>query len=173
MKNKKALIIIIITSVIIITLLYTLNNNKPIDEFNENTNLPFALGLPNTSIVRDEEFQIPGGSYGGFQLVKDDLKIWVSGWPDILDEYHVTSYEFTSDKYSIFGFTNGDYLDNAISTLKKHGYRIDMIPEQSSVQRYIFSNRGVIFINITVNPENEIIRIFVGLETTNKSGAVF
>jgi len=165
--TKRVLIICIIVAVVIsipfLSLFNTSDKTKIISEFNKNANLPYALGLPAASLLDEGEKFIFGKIIGEINSHKN-ISISISKWPDDRSEYHVTSFNFDSDEYSIYGFTTAFNFDQVTPILKDYGFRLksksEITPERTS---YLFINKGVIYIHVIVGVNNKISHIAVDL----------
>lgn len=95
-----------------------------LNEFNTYSDLPYRLATPEAQLGDMSDFEeCPG--YGCYLLENQDIIIWISGYPDVLDDGHVTQYDVKSDKYSILGLRVGDDVGEVDTTLRKFGYDCD------------------------------------------------
>jgi len=149
------------------------NATDAIDEVNKTMNLPFILALSEKDLEYGDEYERANG-FGGYTLRKDGLMFWVSGWPDVVDDYHVTEYRFTDDKYTVFNISVGNTLNDAVSIMEKNGYSRDKEEESfHGNSMYIFQKNEQVRISLQVNGDDQIAEIWVTAIATNKDNVVF
>lgn len=133
---------------------------RTIEEINRNCDVPFDLAMPETELKNTEGYVKEQG-FGCYQLENDDVSFELSGYPDALDKYHITSFNIKSSKYTLMGLQVGCSLDKARKAMEQNGYTLD--------ERY--KKNGVV---ITICSSNDVVTSFyVFVETTNTSGAFF
>ncbi len=149
------------------------NTVNAIDEVNENMNLPFPLALAEKELKYDDEYE-RGEGFGGYTLCKEGMMLWVSGWPDVCDDYHVTEYRLTGKEYEIFGISVGNDLDDAVTVLTNHAYVRDETEEHNYGERaYIYKKNEQVRIMLHVDEDKNIYEIWATAITTNKDNVVF
>ena len=163
---------IIIPITLVLILAASCSDIDAINEVNANMNLPFPIALAEDALEYGAEYEREQG-FGGYTLSKDGLMFWVSGWPDVVDEYHITEYRFTSKEYNVFGIAVGTTLDNAVSILKKHGYRRDKEEETWYGESNIYKKNGQVRILLRAGEDGSIHEIWVTAIATNKDKVVF
>jgi hypothetical protein len=137
-----------------------------IEELNSNSNLPFPLALPSEEIG-DASYYTYSPGFGGYWLHDDNIRITISGYPDVLDTRRTTSYIIRSDKYDLFGVKVGDSIERAASVLTAYGYTLVLEDygyahyENGDVRILPYGSSGII----------EELR--VSLSVTNKENIVF
>ena len=169
MFMKKIIFLMLVLSVAFLTSC----SQTAVDELNENTNLPFPLALREEDLKYGGEYEKEPG-FGGYVLKKEGLMFWVSGWPDVLDGYHVTEYRFTGREYSVFNISVGNTLDEAVSALKSHGYTRDKEAEElHGGTMYIFQKNAQVKISLNADENDNIYEIWATAVKTNKEDVVF
>ena len=138
-----------------------------IAEVNENMNLPFPLCLPETELKYGDEYDLIHG-FGGYALCNEHLFISVSGWRDVLDDYHITEYRVRGGDYHVFGITIGGVLEDAIAFLEKRGYSRD-----DENNRMVHQKNEQMRITLFVDVNDIIIELWVTAIATNKDNVVF
>lgn len=137
-----------------------------IEEINGNCDVPFALTLPETELQNTDGYVKMQG-FGGYLLENDDLSFTIGGYPDVLDEYHVTGYQIKSAKYTLMGLQTGCPLDEADKAMKEKGFTIST--EDNRWSRYEKSG-----VRIGVELNGDAVAVFhVSVEVTNKQKVVF
>ncbi|MDR1093922.1 MAG: hypothetical protein LBL66_07220 [Clostridiales bacterium] len=139
-------------------------NEKYIRALNENFNgeFQFATAVPENESLGGGFIYEPG--FGCYTLNSADglTNYTVSGYPDCLDGYKVTSFHTEDGKYKLFGFSVGDTRESAEAALTAQGYTAR---EQDL---YVLGK-----IRFTLFGQENIESISVRLETTNKQGVDF
>ena len=169
--NRKTLIVSFVAVFFILLCCYFYlpwSKTGVIREFNKNTNLPFPLAISENNLEYGNEYQYVYGM-GGYGLRKEGLFISVAGWPDDLGDNHLIGYSWTSADYSIFGFSIGDDYDNAVSLLKRYGYR----PNEAGKFPNAYAKNNAIVIWVSESIDNSIKEIRVRAVSTNKRNVVF
>lgn len=133
---------------------------QTLDELNENSDLPFALTLPETELGDTGDYQ-KGGGWGCYSLENEDIWITLSGYPDVLDPYHVTALTLRTPRYSIFNLRVGDTAGQAVEILKPRGYR--SAPRDG---RSILYEKDGVFIRLEFG-DGKISALTVLVESTN------
>jgi len=124
--------------------------------------------MPEKDLAYDDTYVL-GHGFGGYTLEKDGLLIWLAGWPDVLDAYHVTEYRFTSGAYNVFGISVGSTLSDAVLILEAQGYTLD-----SGANRcFVYQKGKQAEITLTADTVGCIYEIWVTAVVTNKQGVVF
>jgi len=145
------------------------NKINAIDEINAAMSLPFKLTLPEKDLEYDDEYTMEPG-FGCYVLRKDGLIIFVSGWPDVTDSYHVTEYRITGSDYGVFGISIGSALDDGVAVFESCGYTGD---ETEAGRRYDFRKNEQVSIALFADTEGFIDEIWLTAITTNKDDIVF
>ncbi len=96
---------------------------ETVDRLNQNSDLPFALTLPETELGDVSAYSRIEG-WGCWGLQDEDARITISGYPDVLDDYHVTDIDLLTPKYSVFGLRVGDTAQRAAEVLEPEGYKL-------------------------------------------------
>ena len=141
---------------------------RAIAELNENSDLPFALTLPETELGDVGAYQ-QGGGWGCCSLENPDIYLTLSGYPDVMDPYHITGCHLRTARYSLFGLRVGDERARAREVLEPWGYR--SVPGGSAWADACYEKDG-----ITIQfdfREGKVFFIMVSVESTNIEGVVF
>ena len=77
-----------------------------LEQANRHLDTPFSLAMPAEEAEKHATQYRYGGGFGGFTLENQDARYMLSGYPDVLDAYHVTEIRLLSTKYHIFGVTH-------------------------------------------------------------------
>ena len=133
---------------------------RTLDELNENSDLPFALTLPETELGDTGGYQ-RGEGWGCYSLENEDIWICLGGYPDVQDPYHVTDCILQTPRYSVFGLRVGDTAGQAAEILKPRGYR----PAPKDGWSILYEKDGV-FIRLKFD-EGKISALTVFVESTN------
>lgn len=139
---------------------------QALDELNENSDLPFTLALPETELGDTGGYRRSQG-WGCYSLENEDVWIGLSGYPDVLDSYHVKECTLRSSRYSVFGLRVGDTAGQAAEILKPRGYR----PAPKDGWSILYEKDGV-FIQLEFE-DGKISVLTVFVESTNVEGVVF
>ena len=165
----------IIPLIIILMLLFSAcshSGSGAIKEVNENTNLPFSLTLKEKDLEYGDEYKKEPG-FGGYTLNKDGLLIWAAGWPDVLDDYHITEYRITNHEYNVFNISVGSALNEAVSVLENKGYIRDSKEESSFGGDRVFKKSEKVKIKLSFDESGNVYEIWVTAVVTNKENVVF
>ena len=132
-----------------------LNNNM-------NINLPFKFGdLMEESDLPGDEWE---RSLGMYNVVYNNHKgeyINFEGFPDLANEYKLTSYSTTNEEASVFGIHVGDKYMEADKIFRKYGYRCN------EDEYYPVYYKGRIEININRIDDDIVGEIFIDLKSTD------
>ena len=165
----------IIVSICVLTLVFVSScSHNAIDaiaEVNKNMNLPFSLTLTEGDLEYGDEFEWQK-AFGCYILEGEGIQVWVGGWPDLHDDYHVNEYRFTDNKYHIFGISVGNAIGDAASVLENHGYTRDKEAE-GLYGGYIYQKNKQVRISLRVDKDDNIYEIWVTAITTNKDNIIF
>ena len=134
-----------------------------LNEFNASSDLPYGLATPEALLGDTSDFEEWPG-YGGYQLKNGDISFWVSGYPDVLDDGHVTQYDIKTAKYHIFGLRVGDNVGEVDATLREFGYHWD----NGNNTRPAGYAKGGIRIVISEVGTGCVSEFSVSLQTTNR-----
>lgn len=166
---KKAALILVILFLCLWSLAACSSNSKTdkaIKEVNQNCEVPFDLGLPESELQNTDEY-IRNQGFGGYSLENDDVSFSMGGYPDVLDNYHIIEYQIKTTKYTLFGLSVGCSLDEADQVMEQYGYTIST--EDNWWSRY--TKNGV---RIGVGLDGDVVAVFhVSVEVTNKENVVF
>ncbi len=99
---------------------------RAVNQLNKNSDLPFGLTQPEAELEDTDTYR-QGGGWGCRSIFDDDIDILLSGYPDCLDEYHITEIRLLTPKYSIFGIHVGDAPERAGELLEPKGY--ELVPD--------------------------------------------
>lgn len=99
---------------------------RALDELNRNSELPFALTQPEAELGDTSGYGEWQG-FGCWGIHNDDVDVTLSGWPDVLDSYHVTDMHLLSPRYSVLGLRVGDAAERAAEVLEPRGY--ELVPD--------------------------------------------
>lgn len=140
-----------------------------VTEANENCDAEFGLATPAVDItVEDGYAHIE--AFGCYLLENDDIRFCLSGYPDVLDDYHVTQIDLLSDKYHIYGYTLSDSAQEVVEHLTSVGFKKDEALS-SSYNQTVMAKSGV-FIRIG-SAADVIYSLIIQLEVTNEENVVF
>lgn len=95
---------------------------RALDELDRNSELPFALTQPEAELGDTSGYGEWQG-FGCWGIYNDDVDVTLSGWPDVLDSYHVTDMHLLSPRYSALGLRVGDAAERAEELLESMGYK--------------------------------------------------
>lgn len=95
---------------------------RALDELDRNSELPFALTQPEAELGDTSGYGEWQG-FGCWGIYNDDVDVTLSGWPDVLDSYHVTGMHLLSSRYSVLGLRVGDAAERAEELLESMGYK--------------------------------------------------
>lgn len=155
-------ILFLIVLGLIARIFYTFENAK---DMASNANFDFGLleGMPKSYELLDNTgFAVENG-FGCYLLKNEDTTYTISGFPDVLSKYYVTSFYTKSDKYQIYNIKVGMDINEAKVILKMKGYNFD--------DDYTF-RRGIITITFTCTNEH-IKEIFIHVPATNIKKVIF
>ena len=110
-----------------------------------------------------------GGGFGGFTLENQDVRYTLSGYPDVLDAYHVTEIRLLSTKYHIFGVTLYDELLDALEAFQSYGFTED--ESRSEDTRLVMTNENVEL--VLEASEGILYSLRIGVIATNVEGVDF
>lgn len=96
---------------------------KAIAELNQNSTVPLPMAMPESELTDVSDYERMEG-FGCYTLENEDLSITFSGYPDVLDAYHVTEYRIKSDEYHLFGLQTGCDLTDADQIMAEYGYSL-------------------------------------------------
>lgn len=136
-------------------------------DFNRSASLPIALGTPKADLKNVSAYETEEG-FGYEILSRDGLRYTLSGYPDALNPYHVTSIEISNGDYMIYGVRVGDvYPENQFTVMKLLGF----IPSDGTASSRKFEHGKL---SVTYLLDNgTVIGITVRLRTTNITGLAF
>lgn len=134
---------------------------RAIEEINRNCDVPFGLAMPETELKNTDGYVREEG-FGGYRLKNDDIMFGLSGYPDVLNDYHIVSYEIKSPKYTFMGLRVGCSLDAARKVMEQNGFALDdSFYKKSGVGITIYSNKYT------------VTSFYVLVYTSNTKGVVF
>lgn len=138
-------------------------------EANENCDAEINLATPEADISNIDEYANSGG-FGCYFLSNNDVSYCISGYPDVLDDYHVTQIELLSKNCHIYGFTLSDSAQEAAEHLASVGFEKDEALSSSYYQT-VMSKDGVI---IRIGSAADVIySLIIQLEVTNEENVNF
>lgn len=121
-----------------------------------------------------EGFERAGG-FGCYMLISLDgtenerlTEYTISGYPDCLDDYKVTSIKTKDAKYKLFGFSVGSPMPEGQNALAANGYKIQST--ETSGWGYAYKKGKI---NIRLFGSDTIGMIWIQLDITNRTGVVF
>ncbi|MDR1820813.1 MAG: nucleotidyltransferase family protein [Oscillospiraceae bacterium] len=150
------------------------SSSRAIEEFNASCTFPYKLAETGGAFAQDSDYEFSPG-FGCEFYTSLSARITRSGYPDIMDDLHITAIELSSWEYSVFDFCVGDQMDKADRLLKKRGYKT----ESAEDARYMVYTKGGVELELTRSISddcmsyNTIARIIVSVETTNKQNVLF
>ena len=112
-----------------------------LEQANRHLDTPFSLAMPAEEAEKHATQYRYGGGFGGFTLENQDARYMLSGYPDVLDAYHVTEIRLLSTKYHIFGVTLYDELQDALEAFQSYGFTED--ESRSEDTRLVMTNENV------------------------------
>lgn len=101
-------------------------------------------------------------------LEGDGLELELGGWPDVLDNWHVTRLRLTGGRYSLFGLRAGDMREEADRVLRAWGYA--PAAEDARSRGY---TKGEVWLGVRWDGEGRIVRLTVSIPSTNREGVDF
>ena len=177
-KNNRLISLIIALSLLAVTVGILLSakgcadrqsTKRIISEFNQNASLPFALAISDDSLGDVSEYTYCGG-FGCYALEKEGIAYGISGFPDVIDDYHITSVTLTSSAYAVYGIRTGDAYSESIEDIMR-SFDFKTVKATDTNDLKAFGNDKLL-VQFTLE-ENIITSIYVHLETTNKHKIVF
>ena len=142
---------------------------RALDELNRESELPFALTQPEAELGDTGGYDRLEG-YGCWGIHNDDVNITLSGWPDVLDSYHVTGMRLLSPRYSVLGLRVGDAAERAEELLESMGY--EPLPEVVRGSGDTCYTRDGVLINLEYQGET-ISGLTVYVQSTNVEDVYF
>jgi len=143
---------------------------ETVDRLNQNSDLPFALALPEAELGDVSAYSRIEG-WGCWGLQDEDACITVSGYPDVLDSYHVTGIDLLTPKYSVFGLRVGDTAQRAAEILKPEGYK--PVPDVRGWEGTCYLKDGVAIYPEYAPGRETISGLTVYVQSTNVEDVVF
>jgi hypothetical protein len=139
-----------------------LNNNISID------NVELLSSIEDSKEVHDRNY-IESHGYGGRYFQKRDGSVTVvySGYPDVMDDYHLTRVIVESGAYEVYGITIGSTVQEMNLKMGSNGYSKKLV---GSKHVYTKNKISIIFHE---NYKNEVNAFEIIIETTNKDQVVF
>lgn len=139
-----------------------LNNSIMIDD------LALLTPIEESKEVKNRDYIALHG-YGGRSFEKRDRSILViySGYPDVMDDYHLTSIIVKSGDYEVYDLTIGSAIEETKKLSNLHGYRQEIIGS-----RWIYIKNKVT-ISFQKNHKSKISAFRIIVETTNKNDVAF
>lgn len=139
-----------------------LNNSINID------NISLLTPIEESKEVNNRDY-IELHGYGGRSFQKRDGSVSViySGYPDVMDEYYLTSIIVKSGDYEIYGITIGSTVKEMTLKMGSVGYNKKTV---GSKHVYMKNKISIVF---QENDENEVGAFQIIIETTNKDEVVF
>lgn len=173
MKRKLIIIVVLLLAVLFAVFGWWKHlhpvSQSALNEFNANSDFPYGLATPETLLGDTSDFEMYHG-YGCYLLENEDISIWIGGYPDVLDDGHVTRYDVKTAKYSILGLRIGDDMELVDTTLRKFGYHW-VSGNNSRNEGYM---KGGIHIFFVSEDENGCMSEFsVSLRQTNRHHVLF
>lgn len=166
MKKKKMVFIILFICISLFAFPGQRKKEQAIEEINRNSNVPFALTLPESELQNISGYSKNQG-FGCYSLENEDISFSVGGYPDCLDKYHIIGYQIKSTKYNLMGLQVGCSLDAVDEVMKQNGYTIST--EDDWQNRY---TKNRVSIGIRLN-DNVVTIFYVSVEVTNKKNVSF
>lgn len=140
---------------------------QEIRELNDNINLPFKFGdSMNNFDLSDYEQDWENYSYQ-LNHKMDNFIIRFEGFPDASNEYKLVSYATSENKFSLFNMHIGEPIKSFDKKIKKKGYKITDISEDSVTYR---KGRIIIYIDIDTNDykmNGHVSRIYIYINNTD------
>lgn len=177
MKNKKKIKNIIEFIVVCSFVVLSVPFANYIIEKGDIVGLNNQMNIENVDLLTpvEENHQSDNRSYiefnsnGSRSFEKRDgsTKFTYSGYPDVVDDYHLTYIKVTSGPWHVYGVTVGDPIGKSNELDAKHHYTKEVIGS-----RYIYSN-GKISVVFKKNYEGKIDSFEIFIETTNKDQVSF
>ena len=172
-KNKYIILFTVISSIVLFVWL-TFNKNNYINEANDHIDmngLKLLMIENDVKSILDKKFLSMGGFGCKPYINKNDgIEIVFSGFPDVLDNYKLTSIITTNESYHFYDINIGGTTENAISILTKNGFK--SISAENRKDNINFK-KGKLNVSLTSDIQSKIIKITLNLESTNKKKVVF
>ena len=146
---------------------------QAIYEINEGFDAPFHLLEPFAAVQASPDYALfdEGGGFGCMPFFSDDIDYVASGYPDTLDEFHITEFIIKTEKYAVMGISFGQSVADAGESMIQRGF---LPVENSSYNSY--SSRRYTKNGVSVCFDafgGKITRISVSVETTNIRGIIY
>ena len=125
--------------------------------------------MPAEEAEKHAEQYCYGGGFGCFTLENQDVCYTLSGYPDVLDEYHVTEIQLLSTKYHIYGVTLHDDLQTALEAFQSYGFTED--ESRSNDTRLVLTQENVGL--VLEASDGILIGLRIGVTATNVEGVDF
>lgn len=140
-----------------------------LEQANRHLDTPFSLAMPAEEAEKHAAQYRYGGGFGGFTLENQDVRYTLSGYPDVLDAYHVTEIWLLSTKYHIFGVTLYDELQTALEAFQTYGFLED--ESRSDDTCLVLTNENVEL--VLEASEGILYSLRIGVIATNVEGVDF
>lgn len=137
-------------------------------ECNAHSEFIAPLTTPANQVTGLENAERSEGFGGGYALSLDDVAYCIGGYPDVLDDLHVTDIQIRSDACAVYGVRVGDPVADGEKTLETWGYR----GENSMVYGWVYRKQDIA-IELSANEEGIIWFIRVMVDVTNKENVCF
>ena len=140
-----------------------------LEQANRHLDTPFSLAMPAEEAEKHATQYRYGGGFGCFTLENRDVCYTLSGYPDVLDEYHVTEIQLLSTKYHIYGVTLHDDLQTALEAFQSYGFTED--ESRSNDTRLVLTQENVEL--VLEASDGILIGLRIGATATNVEGVDF
>lgn len=139
-----------------------LNNNMNIDNISLLTPIEESKEISNRDYI-----ELYGHGGRSFQKRDRSVTIIYSGYPDVMDDYHLTSIIVESGDYEIYGITIGSSVEDIHLIMGSVGYNKKIV---GSKHVYMKNKISIIF---QENDKNEVSAFEITIETTNNDHVFF
>lgn len=109
------------------------------------------------------------GGFGAryFEHLDERLTLVYSGFPDVLDDYKLTSIRVNSGPYSVYGLSIGDDMVTVQNTMTSSGY------EEIIGGSTYYYRRGKLVVSFRKDYKGLVESFYIEVESTNKDDVVF
>ena len=139
-----------------------------VEECNRESEFLVPLTAPASRVVDLPELELTANGFGCDVYGSDGVEYTVSGYPDVLNPYHLTDVWVESGACAVYGIRVGDTLQSAKDRLSDWGYE--------TVEPMIYDcayRKHDVLIELVVNGSREISLILVAVDRTNEENVEF
>jgi hypothetical protein len=171
MKNIIEFIIVCLLVVLSVPFANYVGNQGNIVRLNNSIsieNVELLLPIEESKEAHDRNY-IELYGYGGRSFQKRDgsVTVFYSGYPDVMDDYHLTRVIVESGAYEVYGITIGSTVEEMNLKMENAGFSMKLVGS-----KYVYTKNKISVI-FHENYKNEVNAFEIIIETTNKDQVVF